>query len=327
MLILSESQVASVLDYDLAIDAVARGLSALSRGAAIQPVRAVLRGLPGGSLFGVMPACLPEAPALGLKAVTLANSNLERGLPTHQACILLVDPRTGIPVALMDGRLITEVRTAAASAVATRTLAPPGASVLALLGSGVQARSHLRAIQRVRKLSDVRVWSPSPANRETFAAKEGAAAPYPVRAVGSAREAVDGADIVVTATASPTPVLEEGWLKPGAHINAVGSATPAARELSGPLVGACRIWLDSAEAAWREAGDLILARQEGLLDEARVVGELGALVAGLVPGRQSGSEITLFKSLGVAVEDVATATAVMQRAQERGVGLTIDLSA
>lgn len=247
--------------------------------------------------LGVMPA---YAGALGIKLVGFYPHN--QGIPTHHAVILLFHSETGEPLVSMDGRLITEVRTAAVSAVATNYLARGDASVLAIIGSGVQARSHLEALCLVRNFRDVRVWSPRHA--EDFAHKHG------VRATASAEEAVREADVIVTATTSTTPVVFGEWLSPGSHINAVGAPRPDWRELDDAVLGVARLYVDSREAAFRESGDAIAAKA--------IFAELGEVTGGAKPGRQSDAEITVFKSLGLAVEDVVTADLVYRKAASSG---------
>jgi ornithine cyclodeaminase/alanine dehydrogenase-like protein (mu-crystallin family) len=237
-------------------------------------------------------------PALGAKLVTFYPHN--QGVHTHHATILLFRPETGEPLAIIDGRLITEMRTAAVSAVATERLARRETRVLAILGSGVQARSHLEALRLVREFREVRVWSPRHAR--VFAERFG------VRAAPSAEEAVRGADVVVVATTSTTPVLLGTWLSPGAHVNAVGAPRPTWRELDDDTLGKARIYVESREAATRESGDVIAA--------GRIFAEIGEVVAGTQPGRTSEDEITLFKSVGVAVEDIAAADLVYRRATQ-----------
>lgn len=292
-MILDEAAVRQLLNMNEVIAAMEAALAAFSRGQVVQPVRTMVPVAEHNGFLGVMPA---YAGALGVKLVTFYPQNV--GMPTHLATILLFRPETGELLATMDGRLITEVRTAAVSAVATRLLARPDAAVLAILGSGVQAQSHLEALRLVRTFRDVRVWSPRHA--EAFAQA------HQVRAVGSAREAVAGADVVVVATAATTPVLEGAWLAPGVHINAVGATRPEWRELDDALLRRARTYVDSRAAALVESGDVIAAGQ--------IVGELGEVIVGNAPGRTSADEITLFKSVGLAVEDVATANLVYQKA-------------
>lgn len=292
MQLLDEPAVAERLHYQDLIPAIARALAALSSGKVVQPVRTVLPVAPHQGFFAVMPA---YAGALGAKLVTFYPKNV--GVHTHHALIVMFKAETGEPLAVMDGRLITEMRTAAASAVATERLARPDASVLAILGSGVQAGSHLAALRHVRSFKEVRVWSPK--NAPSFAQRHG------VKAAASAEAAVRGADVVVVAASSTTPILQGRWLAPGTHVNAIGATRPEWRELDDDLVTTARVFVDSREAAQRESGDVIAVKSE--------LTEIGAVVAGTSPGRRSAQEITLFKSVGVAVEDVAAAALVLQQ--------------
>lgn len=317
-IVLSEHDVRQLLRMPDLIVEMEDALRAYSAGGVTQPLRTVM-SVGDLAFFGVMPAYRAEPAALGTKLVTVTPGNAERGLPTHLATILLHDPQTGELRAVLDGRLITEARTAAVSAASTRSLARAEASVLAILGSGVQARSHLEAIAIVRHLTEVRVWSPTPEHRANFVRSVGDSN-FAVRDAGSAREAVDGADIIVTATASPTPVLEGSWVSAGAHICAVGSARPNMRELDTALIARARVYVDSRQAALAEAGDLVIPIEEGRWTADKIVGELGELLAGRVPGRMSPGEITIFKSLGMAIEDVAAADLVYRRAAEVGLG-------
>ncbi|MDQ3589441.1 MAG: NAD(P)-binding domain-containing protein [Actinomycetota bacterium] len=291
---LDEAAVEELLRMEEVIPAMERALSDFSSGKVVQPVRTMLPVEEHQGFLGLMPAY--TGAALGTKLVAFYPHNT--GVPTHHATILLFKPETGEPLVTMDGRLITEVRTAAVSAVATQHLASPDASVLAIIGSGVQAHSHLEALRLVRNFREVRVWSP---RRAAAFAKE-----HGVRAASSAEEAVRGADVVVTATTSPTPVLSGGWLSPGAHINAVGAPRPDWRELDDEVLGRSLVYVDSREAALEESGDVIAAGE--------IFAEIGEVVSGARPGRQSAEEITLFKSLGLAVEDVATAELVYHKA-------------
>ena len=291
---LDEAAVEELLRMEEVIPAMERALSDFSSGKVVQPVRTMLPVEEHQGFLGLMPAY--TGTALGTKLVAFYPRNI--GVPTHHATILLFKPETGEPLVTMDGRLITEVRTAAVSAVATQHLASPDASVLAIIGSGVQAHSHLEALRLVRNFREVRVWSP---RRAAAFAKE-----HGVRAATSAEEAVRGADVVVTATTSPTPVLSGGWLSPGAHINAVGAPRPDWRELDDEVLERSRVYVDSREAALKESGDVIAAGE--------IFAEIGEVVSGARPGRQSDEEITLFKSLGLAVEDVATAELVYHKA-------------
>jgi len=296
-LILDEEAVRSLLRMDELIPAMATALADLSRGKVVQPMRVMMPVEEHGGFLGLMPA---YGGALGAKLVTFYPNN--QGVPTHHALILLFKPETGEPLVAMDGRLITEMRTAAVSAVATRLLARPEASVLGILGSGVQARSHLQALRLVRTFRDVRVWSPR--NAAAFAKEFG------VRAVPTAEEAVRGADVVAVATSSQTPVLSGAWLAPGTHINAVGAPRPTWRELDDEVLRKAKLYVEQREAATRESGDVIAA--------GKIFAEIGEVVAGTKPGRQSPDEITLYKSVGVAVQDVVSADLVYRKALQAG---------
>jgi thiomorpholine-carboxylate dehydrogenase len=298
LLFLNEDQVRKHLRMAGLIPAMEKALIEFSAGKVTQPVRSVIKVDPPGGFLGLMPALTPDG--LGLKAVTFYPSNAERGIPTHMATIFLVDRETGTPLAIMDGRLITEMRTAAVSAAATKLLASPDANILAILGSGVQARSHAEALRLVRNFEEIRVWSPTREHAERFAKEIGAKAT-------SAEEAVRGADVIVTATNSKMPVLKGSWLKPGCHVNAVGACRPDWRELDDEAMGNV-VFVDSREGARKESGDIILS-------DSKMYAELGEALAGKVPPR--GDETTIFKSLGMAVEDIAATLLVYRSATRR----------
>jgi ornithine cyclodeaminase/alanine dehydrogenase-like protein (mu-crystallin family) len=293
-LFLNENQVREHLQMAELIPAMEKALIEFSAGKVTQPVRSVINVDPPGGFLGLMPALTPDG--LGLKAVTFYPSNVERGIPTHMATIVLVDPQTGTPLAIMDGRLITEMRTAAVSAAATKLLGPADAKILAILGSGVQARSHVEALQLVRPFEEIRVWSPTKEHAERFAREIGATAT-------SADDAVRGADVVVTTTNSKMPVLKGWWLKPGSHVNAIGACRPDWRELDDEAMSNV-VFVDSREGATKESGDVILSGAE-------IYAELGEALAGKVPSRAN--ETTIFKSLGMAVEDIAAAMLVYRK--------------
>jgi thiomorpholine-carboxylate dehydrogenase len=297
-LFLDEVQVQKHLQMKELIPAMEKALVDFSAGKVTQPVRSVIAVDPPGGFYGMMPALTPEG--LGQKIVTFYPPNAILGLPTHMAMIFLTDPNTGAPLAVMDGRLITEMRTAAVSAAATKLLAAPDVKVLAILGSGVQARSHSEALRLVRNFQEIRVWGPSKAHAEECAMEIGAR-------VTSAEDAVQGADVVVTATSSQTPVLRGAWLKPGSHVNAVGACRHDWRELDDEAMKNV-VFVDSREAAMKESGDVILSG-------AKIYAELGEALAGKVPSRMN--ETTIFKSLGLAVEDISSALLVYRRAREK----------
>ena len=294
-IVLNEEQVRQHLRMADLIPAMEKALIDFSAGRVTQPVRSIIHVDPPGGFLGLMPALTPDG--LGLKAVTFYPSNAERGIPTHMATIFLVDPETGTPLAIMDGRLITEMRTAAVSAAATKLLAAPDSKILAILGSGVQARSHVEALRLVRQFEEIRVWSPTMEHAQQFAREVSAKAT-------SAEQAVRSADVVVTATNSKTPVLKGSWLKPGCHVNAIGACRPDWRELDDDAMSNV-VFVDSREGAMKESGDVILSG-------AKIYAELGEALAGKVQSRAN--ETTIFKSLGMAVEDIAAALLVYRAA-------------
>jgi thiomorpholine-carboxylate dehydrogenase len=290
-LILSEADVTKVLKYEQLIPAMEKALSDFSAGRVIQPVRNMLTIEEGKRFLGIMPAVAEYG--MGAKLVCFFPKNAGTGVPTHLAMIMLFEPETGSPLAFLDGRLITEMRTAAVSAAVTKYLAPNNSSVLALLGSGVQAHAHLQALRHVCRFDEVRVWSRTPDHAQRFAAKHGAKAM-------ELEPTVRGADVIVTATNALEPFLKGEWLKPGAHVNAVGSPRPTWRELDDVAMHSTLI-VDSREAALKESGDVILSK-------APIFAEAGELFAGQrTPPR---SATTVFKSVGIAVEDIVTARLV-----------------
>jgi alanine dehydrogenase len=324
MLILSEQDVRSLLTMDDLIDTMHDALVEFSTGRVRQPLRTVLE-VGAHAFVGVMPAFIPKNGALATKLVTVFSSNLEIGLPSHLATIVLLDSTTGELLSVMDGRYITEARTAAVSAVSTRLLGRGNAETLAILGSGVQARSHLRAISRVRPLREVRVWSPNGRNRDAFVEAMQPETSATISASAAPEDAVKNADVVVLATASRDPVVRNEWIADGTHIVAVGACRPDQREMDTTLVRRARVFVDSRAGALAEAGDLVLPILEGAFDAGHIAGELGELAAGAVEGRRSAGEITVFKSLGMAVEDVAAAHLAYMRATERGLGRGVAL--
>src|SRR6202140_2002550 len=315
---LSEANVRAVLFMADLIDVMESAVAAFSAGRVKQPVRTVLE-TPGG-FYGTMPAYMESPAAMGAKLVTVYHDNAHKGLPSHLATIILLDPATGALLATMDGRFITEARTAAVSAVAARYLALPDAHKLAIIGSGVQARSHLEALSLVRKLSDIRCWSPTVAHARKFV---GDSCGVPLRAVESAQAAVEGADIIVLVTASPKPVISDAWVKPGACVISVGACRPNQREMDPALVARARVIVDSRAAALQESGDIVMGIQEGRFGEDHIAAELGQVAANPSLGRTAADEIMVFKSLGMAVEDVAAADLAYRRANkmERGAAI------
>ena len=266
-----------------------------------------------------------EAAAFALKAVCIMPGNPARGLDAHQGLVTLFDGETGVPTAILDASAVTAVRTAAVTAVATRLLARGDARVLAILGAGTQARAHLRALAGVRDFAQVRVYAPTRAHAQALV-EQGGVARGEVGVAASAEEAVRDADVVVTVTSAREPVLRHGWLKPGAHVNAVGASTPQARELDTATVAASALFCDSRESLRNEAGEFRLAIAEGLIaGEEHVRAELGEVLAGTAPGRRDAGELTLFRSLGLAIEDLAAAERAVATARKRGIGTEVEL--
>ena len=315
---LNEEDVRAVLRLEELIECIEGALAAFSAGQVRQPVRTVIEaGLPG-TFFATMPAVLEAGPVMGAKLVTLFPPNAHKGLPTHQAAIVLMDALSGALLAVVDGRYITEVRTAASSAVALRALGRSGAKSLALVGSGVQAGSHLAALALVRKFEDVRCWSPTEANLRKFAA-----AHPEVRMAASAEQAVRGADVVAIVTASATPVVWNDWVADGACVMSVGACVPTQREMDPKLVARGRLIADSRAAALKESGDVVMAMAEGYFGPEHVAAEIGAVVSGAAAGRTSEAEVIIYKPLGIAVEDVAAAQLVYARARAEGRGMRL----
>jgi alanine dehydrogenase len=318
--LLSEQDVRIVLPMAELIPAMETALARFSADEVIQPLRTVVEVGLQKAFVGVMPAFIVEPAALGTKVVSVFGSNTAVGLPSHLATIVLLDPMTGELLCVMDGRFITEARTAAVSAVSVKHLARSDAARLAIIGSGVQARSHLEAIGLVRTLQEVRVWSRSSDNRAAFAREMRHRTTAPIKVAASARDAVDGADLVVLATASRDSVIESRWIADGAHVCAVGACRPDQRETDTALVTRARVFVDSRAGALAEAGDIMLPIAEEAFSGERMAGELGEVVLGRIAGRTAPDEVTLFKSLGMAVEDVAAAHLAYVKAAERGLG-------
>jgi ornithine cyclodeaminase len=272
-----------------------------------------------------MPAHLGTPEALGLKAIAVFPGNEGTPLDSHQGIVVLFDPRSGAPSAIMDASSITAIRTAAVSGVATRALARSDAGDLAILGSGVQARTHLEAIGKVRQLRRVRAWSRSREHLAAYVRWARERLGVEVEPTASAREAVSGADLICTTTASATPVVEGAWVADGAHINAVGSSIPTTRELDTATVARSRLVVDRLESALNEAGDFLIPKHEGAIGDDHILGELGGLLAGSFQGRRTDSDVTIFKSLGLAIEDLAAAHHVLGKAEARGIGLVAAL--
>jgi len=326
MLIISATQVRELIDMKEAVDAVERALIEFSAGAAVMPVRVATPVPAHSGLMLAMPAFLSRTDALGSKIVTVYKNNPQQGLPIILAAVIVNDPDTGKVLALMDGTYLTAVRTAAASGVATRHLATPGPKVLAILGAGVQGGSHLWAMREVAQVTGVRVYNRTRVKADALKATYEPRFRIPIEVADSAEAAVRGADLIVVATTASTPVLNWAWLKPGSHINAVGSHAPGVRELDSDTVAHARVVVDSREANFAECGDILIPLQEGRITRDHAADEIGEVASGAKPGRTHATQVTLFKSVGIAVEDVAAANLIYRKAMTKGVGSNIDLS-
>jgi ornithine cyclodeaminase len=323
--IVSGREVEALLPMDACVEVMAEAVSALARGEASMPLRSLLWAKDRSGLLGLMPAYLETPRSFGLKAITVMPGNHGTPYDAHQGAVLLFEAEHGRLLAVMDATSITALRTAAVSGLATRLLAREDAGDLAILGAGTQARSHLAAMKAVRTLRSVRVWSRSRERAQRFAEREKACGGLPVEVCGTPRKAVLGADLICTVTAAREPILEGACISPGAHVNAVGACIPSARELDTEAMRRARLFVDSRESALHEAGDFLIPRAEGALTDADLVAELGEVLIGRARGRRSAEEITVFESLGLAIEDLAAAHAVYRSALASGAGVEVDL--
>jgi ornithine cyclodeaminase len=323
-LIISQDLVPELLPMGECVDAMAEALGALARGDAVLPLRTMVWMPDRSGLLGTMPGYLGSPKSLGIKIIAYLPGNHGTDRDSHQGAVLLFDTENGELLAMIDASSITAIRTAAASGLATRLLAREDAGDLAILGTGVQASAHLDAMRAVRTLRRVRVCSRSIEQAKTFARHHQKTLGIPIEAVASAKEAVAGADLICTATASPDPVLLGDWIAEGAHVNAVGACFPKARELDTAAVVRSRLFVDRRESALAEAGDFLIPKSEGAIGDDHILGEIGEIVIGRLPGRRSRGEITLFKSLGIAVEDLAAAHRIHERALKLGKGISVE---
>jgi ornithine cyclodeaminase/alanine dehydrogenase-like protein (mu-crystallin family) len=322
-LIITQAHVIQLLPMDACIQVMEQAFRALAGGETLQPLRQVMLLPDKNGLLAMMPAYLGGAEAMGLKAISVFPGNHATPFDSHQGVVLLFETRNGRLLAILDATAITAIRTAAVSALATRLLSRPDSGELTILGSGTQARNHLEAMLLARPFRRVRVWSRQFEHAVRFAEREAQRRGVPVEAVPSAQAAVDGADVICTTTSASEPVLLGEWLAPGCHLNAVGSSTANARELDTLAVARSRLFVDRLESALNEAGDLLSAMKAGAVGSDHIQGELGDLLVGKVQGRRSADEITLFKSLGLAIEDLAAAHFIYQKALEQKAGTLV----
>jgi alanine dehydrogenase len=325
VLMLSRSDIKGLITMEEAIEVLRQAHADFSRGEAAMPVRSVITDPARDGWFGIMPAYLQRSGALGLKSVTVYKGNPGRGIPATIGLTLLLDPATGAPIAILEAGYLTGVRTAAASGVATDVLARRDAAELAILGAGVQGRHHLAAMLAVRPIRRVRVYDRSLDGAEAYRDEMQPSTSARIEVARSAEEALRDADVVVTTSTSKTPIVEHRWLKPGAHINAVGAHSPGTRELESDVIANARVVVDSREAALKEAGDLLVPVSEGKVTPEQLSDELGEVVDGRKPGRTSDEQITLYKSVGIAIQDMAVAALVFRKAIEARRGTVIEL--
>ncbi len=320
VLFVNEAGVHALLPMAECVQLMHDALVTLSQGDVVLPLRTKLRLPDDSGLLGLMPGYLGKPASFGLKVVSVMPKNHGTPYDSHQGVVMLFGLEHGEPLAVIDAAAITAIRTAAASGAATRALAHEEAGDLAILGSGVQARTHLEAMRAVRKLRRVRLWSRSSANAQAFAVANASIAGVPIEVCASAADAVRGADLVCTTTAAKEPVLEGAWLAPGAHVNAAGACFPTTRELDTEAVRRARFFTDCRESCVNEAGDYRIPLAEGAIGEAHLLGEIGEVFAGKLAGRTSSDDVTVYESLGIAVEDLASAQFILERARKNGAG-------
>jgi ornithine cyclodeaminase/alanine dehydrogenase-like protein (mu-crystallin family) len=321
ILVLAGQHVRELLPYRECADVMRKALAELAQGQIQQPLRTIVRPRDAAGFMGLMPAYSPGA-GYGLKAICITPGNPAIGKDAHQGGVLLFDVHTGEPLALVNASAVTEIRTAATSAVATGLLAGPRAAELAIIGTGVQGKAHAHAIAATRPLTGIRLAGRDLARTRKVAAELAGQLGLPVTSHDAVADAVAGAGIVVTATTSPRPVLRREWLSPGTHVNAVGACLPANREIDTAIMAEAAIFADSRESVSHEAGDFLLAAREGAVNPVRA--ELGELLTGTAPGRAGDDEITVFESLGLAAEDLAAASYLYEKATRLGAGTPAD---
>lgn len=322
--VLTGADVRALLPMPACIDLMGETLAAVSAGRATIPLRQVMPA-GGRGAMGLMPGYLAEPEGFGVKLLSLFPGNPGAGLSSHLGLVVLFEPVHGRPVALIDAAELTAIRTAAVSGLATRLLAPPDAGDLAILGSGEQARSHLAAMLAVRRVRRVRVWSRTPAHAASFAAEAGERHGVVVEPMPDVRTALDGVDLVCTVTSARQPILQGAWLAPGAHLNVAGSSRPDSAEIDTEAVVRARYFVDFRASTQHEAAEYLRAIAEGAITPDHIQAEIGEVASGAKPGRRAPDEITLFRSLGIAAEDIAAAHFLLAAARKRGVGQTVEL--
>jgi ornithine cyclodeaminase len=325
VLILNQREVESLLPMTECIPLMAEALRSLARGEMAQPLRMVISPPGAKGLLALMPAHKSgERAAYGVKVIGIFPDNPAKGLDAHQGSVMLLSGETGEVLALMNASAITAIRTAAVSGVATEMLAREDAAELAIIGSGVQAHTHLEAMACVRPIKRARVASRSVEHARRFAEAMGPRYAFPVEAVETVEAAVRGADLIVTATSSREPLMKREWIAPGAHLNVVGASVPAAREVDSATIATASLFVDRRESTMNESGDYLLALHEGAIGPDHIRAEIGEVLIASKPGRTSAEEMTLFKSLGLAIEDLASAEYLYRKAKERQAGTWVD---
>lgn len=323
VLVIGGADVRRLLPMEDCIPIVASAMREVSRGGALMPLR--IGCVPPGTqnILAVMPGYLDEPPSIGAKVIAVYPENAQRGLSSHMGVVVLFDPREGLPLAIIDAASVTGLRTAAATAVATKALAPESAADLAIIGTGEQAAAHLHAISLVRELRSVRVWGRSKEKAHAFADREARPGQPRIEVYATIRDALLGADLICTTTGSREPIVEGAWIAQGAHVNLVGASSAAAREVDDALVLRSSFFVDFRGSALAQAGELLSAMGSNAARHIR--GEIGEVLNGSVPGRTDEFEVTVYKSLGIAAQDLAAAHAIYQRAQQRGLGVRAEL--
>ena len=325
VLIADQQLVTEVFPMDEAIPAMRMALTLLAEGDVVMPLRSYLALPQGDAVLGLMPSYMGGLEAVGVKVIAAFPANFGTEFDTHQGVVLFFDTERGLLRAIVDATAITAIRTAAVSGLVTDLLAKPAAGDLAIIGAGTQATTHLQAMRAVRPIRRVRVYSVPAESAAAFAERESRRSGLAVEAVATAEEAVAGADLICTTTTSSEPVVLGEWVAPGAHVNAVGAYNPSTRELDSDLVAGARLYADRRESLLSEAGEFLIPKSEGLFGDEHIVGEIGELLTGKVAGRGSPDEITLFKSLGIAIEDLASAHRVYEVCKERGLGTWVEI--
>jgi len=321
--VIGADQVIELLPMAECIELMDGAMRAASSGDAVMPLRAKM-DLPVEGMLGWMPGYMAEPEVFGMKLVAVFEKNFAAGMHSHNGVVVLFESGHGRPVAVVDAAEITAIRTAAASALATRLLAREDATTLTIMGYGAQGRQHLESMLCVRDFGDIRIWGRDASRAQTFADEMGSRFGVEIRPLTDARESVAGADVICTVTGSPEPILAGDWLEAGQHINAVGTSFPGLRELDTSAVARSRMFVDLREGAIAQAGEFQMARDEGAIDESHILGEIGEVALGRVRGRTGPEDITLYKSLGLVVQDLASAYYVARKASEKNIGTAID---